>query len=355
MTRSKPSSTNRRPRIVDVAHLAGVSRTAVSVVLNDRVGEQVRVSEETQQKIWDAVAELGYVANPVAQSLARGRTQIIAVFTFESIFPVDSRNFYYPFLIGIEENADTSGYDLLLVTSSDGGSDGRRLIYQKGVNRLQRADGAILLGHGSEDEISSLLDEKYPFVFVGRRESPQDDISFVAANYTAATVELVNYLVQNGHRRLAYLRSTRHTEASADREQGVRQAIAAHQLPPPPNWLWEGTPETFTDAVLTDFLAQNVTAFVAEDDELGHRLLAIAAQSGLSCPDDFSLAVLGNPLNPASAPPNWTSFTIPRRQMGREAFALLLELLALPPEKRQTPLRRWLPCHFKPGETVRPV
>lgn len=355
MTQSTATSANRRPRIADVARLAGVSRTAVSVVLNDRVGEQVRVSEETQQKIWDVVEELGYVANPVAQSLARGRTQIIAVFTFESIFPVDSRNFYYPFLIGIEEKADTSGYDLLLVTSSDGNSDGRRHIYQKGVNRLQRADGAVLLGHGSEDEIHKLLDEKYPFVFVGRRESPQDDISFIAADYTAATIEIINYIAQNGHQRLAYLRSTRQTEASADREQGVRQAIVGQQLQPPPNWLWEGVPEAFTDLVLAEFLAQNVTAFVAEDDELGHRLLDIASQSGFSCPEDFSLAVLGNPLNPVSAPPNWTSFTIPRRQMGREAFALLLDLLALPPEKRQTPLRRWLPCHFQSGETVRAV
>lgn len=147
----------------------------------------------------------------------------------------------------------------------------------------------------------------------------------------------------------------RHTEASADREQGVRQAITTHQLQPPPNWLWEGAPESFTDTVLVDFLAQNVTAFVAEDDELGQRLLDIATQRGLACPADFSLAVLGNPLNPLIAPPNWTSFTIPRRQMGREAFALLLELLALPPEKRQQPLRRWLPCVFQPGETVRAV
>ena len=108
-------------------------------------------------------------------------------------------------------------------------------------------------------------------------------------------------------------------------------------------------------SVLAEFLAQNVTAFVAEDDELGQRLLDITTQRGLTCPADFSLAVLGNPLNPLIASPNWTSFTIPRRQMGREAFALLLELLALPPDRRQQPLRRWLPCAFQTGETVRAV
>jgi DNA-binding LacI/PurR family transcriptional regulator len=345
-------SSPNRPRISDVARLAGVSRAAVSVVLNHRVGEQVRVSKATQQKIWAAVAELGYVANPVAQNLAGGRTQIIAVFTFEPIFPIDSRSFYYPFLIGIEEEADARGYDLLLVTGSNGSGNGRRHIYQKGVNRLQRADGAILLGHSSQDEILKLLEERYPFVFVGRRASPHDNISYVAADYSQATIELVDHLVQHGHQRLAYLRSSRDTEASADREQGVRQAIAAQQLALPPNWMWTGTPEQLTESIIADYLAQGVTAFVVEDDELGQQLLARTTQRGLRCPADFSLVVLGNPLNPLLEVPNWTSFNIPRRQMGRAALSMLLDLLALTPDERQTPLRRCLPCSFKPGESV---
>lgn len=348
-------SSPKRPRIVDVARLAGVSRTAVSVVLNNRVGEQVRVSEETQQKIWAAVAELGYVANPVAQNLAGGRTNIIAVFTFEPVFPIDSRSFYYPFLIGIEEEADAQGYDLLLVTGSNGARNGRRHIYQKGVNRLQRADGAILLGHGNQKEIDKLLAEQYPFVFVGRRESARDNISYVAADYRQATVELVDHLAQHNHKRIAYIRSNRETEASADRELGVRQAVAHPHFALPPNWLWSGTTDQLNESILIDYLTQGVTAFVVEDDELGQRFLSLATDHGHSCPEDFSLVVLGNPLNPRSDLPNWTSFNIPRRQMGRKALTMLVELLALPAASRRTPLRHSLACTFTAGETVRKV
>lgn len=343
----------KRPKIADVAKRAGVSEGTVSVVLNNRIGENVRVSEETQQKIWAAVRELGYVANPVAQNLAGGQTHIIAVFTFEAIFPIDSRSFYYPFLIGIEEAADERGYDLLLVTGNNGSTDGSRHIYQKGVNRLHRSDGAILLGHGSRDEIYRLLAEQYPFVFVGKRNSPHDTISYVAADYIAASRHLIEHLIDCGHQRIAYLRSLRNTEATEDREQGVTQTLRESGLIADDQWLWQGSPQQLTAEVVSRYTAAGYTAFAVEDDELGQRLLAIAYELNLQCPDDFSLVVLGNPLNPIMDVPDWTSFNIPRREMGREAFHLLLHLLTRSEDSSLKPLRKILPCTFKEGKTVR--
>ncbi|MFW5709815.1 MAG: LacI family DNA-binding transcriptional regulator [Chloroflexota bacterium] len=345
-------SSSKRPRIVDVARLAGVSEGTVSVVLNNRVGENVRVSKQTQQKIWDVVRELGYVANPVAQSLAGGQNRIIAIFTFESIFPIDSRSFYYPFLIGIEEEADIQGYDLLLVTGSIGSENGARRIYQNGVNRLQRADGAILLGHGDRTEVERLLQDDFPFVFVGRRDSKHDQISYVSADYTTATLEVMQYLRQNGHVKTAYVRSTRDTEASAERETGVRKGL---EQPSAQDWLWRTTPADITAEKITTYLNKGFTAFVVEDDELGHRLLNVSQSCGLQCPDDFSLAVLGNPLNPMIDVPEWTSFNIPRREMGHEAFNLLLERLQHAHGDNVFPLRKQLTCTFNAGKTVRRV
>lgn len=342
--------TRKRPRIADVAKLAGVSEGTVSVVLNNRVGENVRVSTEKQALIWEAVRKLGYVANPMAQSLAGGQNHIIAVFTFESIFPIDSRNFYYPFLVGIEEEADAQGYDILLVTGSNGAKNGGRSIYQNGVNRLNRADGAILLGHGDRQEVQHLLEENYPFTFVGRRDSPNDNISYVAVDYISATLEVVEYLRQKGHRKIVYLRSTRHTEASQDRETGIQQSLNQNAFS---GVIWQGTPQQLTSEHIKTYIAQDYTAFVAEDDELGRRLLMLAEQMNLKCPDDFSLAVLGNPLSPMVEVPNWISFNIPRREMGREAFKLLISLLKLPVEERDKPLRKVLSCTFHEGDSVR--
>lgn len=342
----------KRPRLADVARMTGVSEATVSVVLNHRVGESARVSQETQQRIWDAVRQLGYVANPLARSLAGGRNNIIAVFTFESVFPIDHRNFYYPFLIGIEEEASRQGYDLLLVTSPDDGK-GKRRVYQNGINRLQVADGAILLGFEVKDDLIALLDQEFPFVFVGRRETPGNRVSYVAAEYGPATAEIVNHMFDQGHQRIAYLESAKFNESSTDRKHGYDDALAQHGQRQDLALVWSGKSADFSGDHFDAMLAQGATAFIAEDDALGNRILTLANERGLCCPADFSLAVLGDPLSMLAPQYSWTTFIIPRREMGAEAVRLLVKLLNN--EQDQTePYRSSLPCTFVRGETSGP-
>src|SRR5690606_40264357 len=61
----------------DVAAMAGVSQATVSFVLNDSTPAGVRISEETRQRVLDAVRLTGHSANPVAQRLAGGHNQIL--------------------------------------------------------------------------------------------------------------------------------------------------------------------------------------------------------------------------------------------------------------------------------------
>lgn len=343
---------HRRPRLADVAELAGVSVAAVSVVLNNRVGQSARVSEETQQRVLAAARTLGYVANPVARSLAGGRTNIIAVFTFEAVFPLDHRDFYYPFLVGIEEEASHRGYDLLLLTSPDD-QDGKRHIYRDGINRLRIADGSILLGFGSRPELDALLDEGYPFVFVGRRESSGDRVSYVAAGYGNATADIVRLMFQHGHRRLAYL-ETADNESAHDRRLGLIQAYAEVGLTHDPALVWQGKPADFSAAVMVSLLQTGVTGFVVENDALGEQVLAVGTSLDLRCPADYSLAVLGDPLSLTAPSYTWTTFMVPRREMGKEAVRLLVRMLDDPSEDHAAPYRTTLPCTVVLGDTLGP-
>lgn len=348
-------SNSKRPRISDVAKVAGVSDATVSVVLNGRVGENVRVSQGTQEKIWAAVHQLGYVANPVAQRLAGGQNHIVAVFTFESVFPMDVSSFYYPFLIGIEQQADLLGYDLLLVTGTSDPSSGKRRIYQNNINRLGRADGAILLGHGDKSEVSRLLQDGFPLVYVGRRELPHDDISYVGADYVQATHEIVRHIHDLGHCQLAYLQTTRQNEASRDRLVGYETACSDLGLQTSSEEIWSGETRELNHHVIADYLKKGITAFVVEDDTLGRRLLEIAEHLDIQCPGDFSFAVLGNPLNPVQEVPDWTTFSIPRREMGSEALQMLVHILESPRDASLLPQRKMLTCQFTKGATTGPI
>src|SRR5262245_13604747 len=96
----------------DIARLAGVSQTTVSLILNGI--PSVRVSDETRERVLRAIQDTGYVADPLARRLQRQNNQILGVFTYEPVFPSGTADFYHPFLVGIEEAAERFGYDLLL-------------------------------------------------------------------------------------------------------------------------------------------------------------------------------------------------------------------------------------------------
>ncbi|MET4093784.1 LacI family DNA-binding transcriptional regulator [Arthrobacter sp. UYCu712] len=68
-----------KPTIRDVAEAAGVSLTTVSYVLSGRLGGTTRISQPTQDRVHDAVRDLGYVPNRAARGMRRGRTDLVAV------------------------------------------------------------------------------------------------------------------------------------------------------------------------------------------------------------------------------------------------------------------------------------
>ncbi len=343
----------KRPRQTDVAKLAGVSPATVSVILNNRLDGNVRISTETRARVLAAVEQLGYVTDPVARSLAGGQTSLLGVFTFESIFPLQQRDFYYPFLVGIEQEAEQLGYDLLLFTST-GSADGHRRIYQGNINRLRMADGAILLGsEQSKEELHRLVADQYPFVFVGRRELTNRELSYVAADYATATAKIITELLGCGHQQIAYWGPLQDNESHRDRYAGYlmayRQRGLNHLVAPAQRLVAAQVVPPF----LEETLAQGTTAFVLESGGgLVGPFFEGMAQLGKSAPADFSVAILGEPVTGYVAPYPVTSFSIPREMMGRRAVQLLVELLCSPqaPQLRQ----ETIPCRYVPGVTIAP-
>lgn len=337
-----------RPRQVDVARLAGVSQATVSLVLNGRVDGNVRISPETRQRVIDAIQALGYVANPVARSLAGGENRLLGVFTYEAIFPIQNQDFYYPFLIGIEEEAAALGYDLLLFTGR-GEEDGQRTIYYDGVNRLALADGAVLLGHEKDkSELIRLVQEGYPFVFVGRRQAPGVDVAYVAADYVGATARVMAHLFEHGHRRIAYIGMPVDNESAQDRFIGYRLAHEQRGQTIDQRFIHRIDLADLSPTFVAHLLDLGVTAFVLEHDSAVDRLLVAGGALGKSVPQDFSVAMLGDPLSGSQERSTVTAFTIPRREMGAHAIRLLIDILSGSSEIRHVTL----PCRFVAGSSV---
>ncbi|HEY6058895.1 MAG TPA: LacI family DNA-binding transcriptional regulator, partial [Candidatus Limnocylindrales bacterium] len=145
----------RRPTSADVAHRAGVSRTTVSFVLNERPGAQI--SEATRERVLAAAAELGYHAHASASSLAAGSSQTLGLVLRQSPEHVAVDALLPATLRGLTAAASGAGFRVLL-ESVPPGADGYSQLLRSG-----RVDGMVVSGPRSDDVVlGALAGEGYP-------------------------------------------------------------------------------------------------------------------------------------------------------------------------------------------------
>lgn len=337
------------PRVTqaDVARLAGVSQATVSLVLQQGADlQKARVGDVTRQRVLEAIRTTGYTVNPLAQGLARGRNRMVGVFTYESVFPKSSADFYYPFLEGIESAAESLGLDLLLFTSAPSRGSDRRNLADTGWNRVGMTDGCLLLGRQDDKyDTRALIAQRFPFVFLGRRDWTTHEVPYVGADYRSATQHLVQHLLSLGHDRIAFLGDLGESESSLDRVLGYREAMTDAGL----------RPMLFNNAALTEseavdaFVRNGASAVLLGPDCRPDSIRAVAEEQGLHVPTDLSLAVLGQPTTALADEHQWTGFRIPREQMGYAALQLLAGLIE---EQKELDMHQLVPCAFVEGETA---
>jgi DNA-binding LacI/PurR family transcriptional regulator len=344
-------SRSRRPTQTDIARAAGVSPAVVSLVINGRTNGKIRISDDTQERVRAAIRDLGYVPNMAARQLAGGRNNLLGVFTYEPVFPLAKESFYYPFLIGIEQQAEALGFDLLLFTRATE-SIGRRQIYRDGINALQAADGAVLLGtYEDRDELARLHRDGYPFVYVGRRELDGTPPAYVGADYETITSDMVSHLANLGHRDIIYLANqvSDNSESAHDRVAGFHRGMRQANLPTEGRYIpIAGDP--ITASQVKAWLDGGTTAFIAQTIRLAHHIQREATTLNLHAPRDFSIAALGNADPMVSDDGSVTSIHIPRIEMGAGAVELLVNILYHP--ETVTSRQVLLPCSITHGQSV---
>lgn len=348
-----PAGRTSRPRQAEVARLAGVSQATVSLVLSARGdGKGAAISEETRQRVLDAARSLGYVPDPAARRLAAARNNLLGVFSFTATFPTDVQHSYYPFLVGVEQEAAAQGYDLVLFTGSSTGGAGAE--GPDALSRVRLADGCLFLGrHVPRAELKRLVADGFPVVHLGRREE-LEGLAWVGADYVSASREVVVRLAGLGHRRIVLVREDDDAPASADRQQGFLDGLDAAGIAGGPDTVLRSADPAreITAERVRALVADGVTAFVAEETDTGaawRALTGAVRKAGLDCPGEVSLGLLGSPPADCAGQPVPTGFDIPRTELGAAAVRLLAALVA--GEEAREPL---VECAFRTGQTAGP-
>ncbi len=330
-----------RPTQVDVARRAGVSRATVSYVLNGQADGRVPISEDTRQRVLQAIEELGYEPDARAQALRSGTTQTIAF-----IIP-DLRNPHFcEYATGVEQEARAAGYHILL-SSTNLNYEYANAIFRDMARR--RIDGLIL----ASSFILESPDAQATLAQVRERGLPVvefDDlygVDSVYSDYRVATREVMNYLLGLGHRRIGFIYGVGGHELAEDRLESYQAGLQAAGLPVEEALILRCGP-TIEDGYQAGLqllkLAQRPTAIVAINDLLAMGAARAATDLSLRIPADLSLVGYDDIPMAHYLVPRLTTVTKNALEMGRQAFKMLLARIQEPSLPRQQ--------HYSPARLV---
>lgn len=325
----------KRPTQIDVAHLAGVSRATVSYVVNGLTDGRVPISEDTRQRVLDAVAKLGYVPDARAQSLRSGDTNTIGL-----IIP-DIRNpHFWEHAEGVEQEARASGYHLLLSDMALNSEYADEIF--RDLSR-RRIDGLVLMGSiidQSEEArriFAGLRKRQLPVVEIS--DHPLDyDVDFVMSDYRAATREIMSYLLSLQHRRIGIIYGVASPVLAEDRLQPYQEGLQAGDLPVDQDLIARCGPtieDGYQAALQLLKLPARPTALIAINDLLAIGALRAAGDLGLSVSRDLSLVGFDDIQMAKYLMPRLTTVAKDSIRVGREAVRQLLIRIADPDLPRQ--------------------
>ncbi|MCL4543791.1 MAG: LacI family transcriptional regulator [Chloroflexi bacterium] len=319
------------PTSMDVARLAGVSRGIVSVVL-DGAHSNIRVSEETRQRVLAAAERLHYSPNPFAQSLRRRRSNTLC---FVLRQPRSQQQAWPPELdfelSRVAAYAATShGFHLVEANTESGAlGDGRSLL-QFLLDR--RVDGLLFDCPLNHEVLEQAIAEGIPVVQI-RRPLRRVATATVIVDPSEGLSAAVDHLVLLGHRRIAYVGTSDPHPVDQARLHCFRHKLAEHHLPRHAALIHLDFGYTLAHAyrATRDLLAltSRPTAIVAAGDILALGVLRALYEAGVRVPDQMSL-VSYDDLFASSLYPPISSVAQPFDRVVTQAIDLLVAFIESP-------------------------
>jgi DNA-binding LacI/PurR family transcriptional regulator len=306
------------PTQKELARLAGVSAGTVSNVISG----SAKVSEQSRQKVLEAIRVLNYQPNLIARSLKTNRTNTLGIVVPDITIP------FFPKIIrGAECAARERGY-FLIVLDSVGSPE--REVEMISLLRAQRVEG-VLLVTASGKELSSeqfaSLTSHSPVVWLDRL--PVDlDVDYVCVDDCGAAEMAVAHLLQMGHTRIACITGPPSLLNEQERLLGYRRALRKAGIPFERALLWNGSFEQQQVASVCQkgFLRAEMrpSALFATNGVTGLAALRSLYGIGLTTPSDFSFVTFDEVMAEDFFRPGITSVVQPTFDMGYRAVEVLL-------------------------------
>lgn len=315
----------------DVARRAGVSRAVVSYVLNN--GPR-KVSEETRQRVLDAINELEYRPNEFAQRLKQGSNAVqntIGIVTGGKGYNLLERPYYNTVLSGLYDYAYQQHQQIGFLAYWDALKDPiffNKHIHEQEVSALILILPSLILAQREDQQMLEQIIARIPQIVC--LEETLLDLPTVMFDRAEAARTAMNHLIGLGHQRIAFI------GLNDQRVTGHKQALFEHNLP--------------YDKALVDFMdpsiastqsAYNIvtrmiesrldfTAVFTATDEAAIGAIAALKDHDLRVPEDIAVASIDNIELASMVRPALTTVDIPKQALARFAIQSLQTQKAFP-------------------------
>lgn len=316
----KPSSrpTPRRVTAVMVAKHAGVSTATVSLVANGKANG--RVSKHNEERVLEAISELGYFVDGVGSSLAKGVSSLVIL-----VAPDISNPFFAKVIAGVRAVLGDDYQLLLSVTDagvSPSATETRRLLGLRPAGLLVHAPTQIFL-----DDLGNAL----PLVAL---DAPgiKEEIPAVNMDVAQGARDIVAHFAEQGHTKAAYLDATTGTETLVVRREAFLQAAKHHGIQVLDTSVASSTIEVKAAAETFDknwqlWKESGVTALGCATDNHAFGVLHAARRLGVRIPDDLAVTGFDDLPYSAMSNPSLTSVQLNAYEVGKQAALKLREIL----------------------------
>ncbi|MEU7297358.1 LacI family DNA-binding transcriptional regulator [Streptomyces exfoliatus] len=305
----------------DVARRAGVSRTAVSFVLNDRPG--AAIPDETRRRILAAIDELGYRPNAGARALAAQRSEWYGLIT-EIVTA--------PFAVDVIKGAQDRAWldrKFLLIAASEGDRDQEAAALDKLLE--QRVEGLLYATTWHRAVTLPKAAREVPTVLVNCYDA-EGELPSVVPDEVTGGHRAARHLVEAGHERIGFINLDPDIPAALGRREGYERALSEAGIPLDTSLVVSGHATAdggYSAACELLDRADRPTALFCGNDRMAMGAYDAIKERGLRIPDDVAVVGYDNQeLIAAYLRPKLTTLALPFEAMGAKGVDMLAALAA---------------------------
>ena len=275
----------KKVTIQSIAQELGMSVTTISRVLNG-LGEKYRISEKTIELVNNTAEKLNYSPNNFAKGLRLKRSSTIGL-----IVPDITNTWFAQLAWEIENEARKHDYNIFLCNSNDDIK-----VEKKSIMLLQNwmVDGIIIAPIGLEsDHLIKASKEGTPLVLIDRFFEGID-LPYISSNDYEGAFEAIQYLIDNGHKRIACLQGIVGTSPNNQRVMGYKQALKNNNVAFDPKLVMGAdfgynTGYTCAQKIIKDLKKTKITAIFSTGNQITLGLLKAFKEQKIQIPNDISV------------------------------------------------------------------